>query len=113
MIVLAATMSILGLIVLSQVARRPLSQAASTTTSRTATSQASRPASNPDGRRVHVFVSGRVQGVGFRFFTETAARNLGLTGWVRNLSDGRVEAVIEGPSDKVAALLDQMRKGPQ
>jgi acylphosphatase len=82
-------------------------------TSQAATSQASRPTTHSAGRRVHVFVSGQVQGVGFRFFTEAAAGKLGLTGWVRNLPDGRVEAVIEGPPDKLAALLDQMRKGPE
>jgi len=63
-------------------------------------------------RRVHVFVSGRVQGVGFRNFTQLSARRLGLVGWVRNLADKRVEAVVEGPPDKVAALLDLVRRGP-
>ena len=63
-------------------------------------------------RRAHVFVSGRVQGVGFRDFTQDSARTLGVTGWVRNLDDGRVEAVLEGPADKVAALLELLRRGP-
>lgn len=63
-------------------------------------------------RRVHVFVSGRVQGVGFRDFTQGEARKRGLTGWVRNLEDGRVEAVIEGPADKVAELLEEVKHGP-
>jgi acylphosphatase len=63
-------------------------------------------------RRVHAFVSGQVQGVGFRDFTQGEARKRGLTGWVKNLEDGRVEAVIEGPADKVAELLEQLKHGP-
>jgi len=67
----------------------------------------------PEGvRRVHVFITGRVQGVSFRAFTTRHARTLKLTGWVRNLRDGRVEAVIEGPKDKVAELLKLIEKGP-
>jgi len=64
-------------------------------------------------RRVHVFISGRVQGVGYRAWTEREARLLGLTGWVMNLADGRVEAVIEGPPAKVAALLEKLKAGPR
>jgi len=63
-------------------------------------------------RRVHLFISGRVQGVGFRAFTRYAALELKVTGWVKNLPDKRVEAVIEGPADKVAALIETVRKGP-
>jgi acylphosphatase len=63
-------------------------------------------------RRVHVFISGRVQGVGFRDFTQAAAQRRGLTGWVQNLDDGRVEAVIEGPADKAAELLELVKHGP-
>lgn len=63
-------------------------------------------------RRVHIFISGRVQGVGFRNFTVRAATKLGLVGWVRNLPDRRVEAVVEGPKDKVADLLRAVEKGP-
>jgi len=67
----------------------------------------------PEGvRRVHVFISGRVQGVSFRAFTTRHATALKLTGWVRNLRDGRVEAVIEGPKEKVAELLKLIEKGP-
>jgi len=67
----------------------------------------------PDGtRRSHVFISGRVQGVGYRDWTMRQARELGLKGWVRNLADGRVEAVVEGPQDKVADLLKRMETGP-
>jgi acylphosphatase len=64
-------------------------------------------------RRSHAFVSGQVQGVGFRAWTREQALNLKLTGWVKNLSDGRVEAVIEGPDGNVAALLKLMERGPK
>ena len=57
-------------------------------------------------------VSGRVQGVGFRVSTEWQARALRLTGWVRNLPDGRVDAVFEGPRLQVSAVLDWCRQGP-
>jgi acylphosphatase len=68
----------------------------------------------PEGtRRVHAFLRGRVQGVGFRNFTQRAARMLRLAGWVRNLRDGRVEMVAEGPAEKVAKLLEQVRVGPR
>ncbi len=66
----------------------------------------------PAMRRAHVFISGRVQGVGFRAFTRYQALPLGLTGWVKNLRDGRVEAIIEGPAEKVGALLLKLRTGP-
>ena len=51
--------------------------------------------------RAHVFVSGRVQGVSFRWQTQRKAQDLELTGWVRNLWDGRVEAIFEGDKDTV------------
>jgi acylphosphatase len=57
-------------------------------------------------------VSGRVQGVGFRFFAERAARKAGVFGWVRNLPDGRVETVVEGSDDAVERYLAEIRKGP-
>jgi acylphosphatase len=53
---------------------------------------------------VHLFVSGKVQGVFFRKYTHQAGTELGLTGWVRNLDDGRVEVYAQGPADGVAAL---------
>ena len=62
------------------------------------------------GRRY--VVSGKVQGVGFRFFTEEAARREGLTGFVRNLGDGRVEAVVEGDADAVARFERGLHLGP-
>lgn len=66
----------------------------------------------PDVKRIHVFYKGRVQGVGFRFTAETTAVALRLTGWVRNLRDGRVEAVLEGAEPKLHEFLAQMRAGP-
>jgi len=64
-------------------------------------------------RCAHVFVSGRVQGVGYRHWAAQQANGLGLKGWVRNLADGRVEAIVEGPGDKVAELLQLMERGPR
>ena len=57
-------------------------------------------------------VSGRVQGVGFRWFTQDSARREGAMGWVRNLPDGRVEAVVEGESDVVRKVEQAIRSGP-
>jgi acylphosphatase len=66
----------------------------------------------PELARAHVFVSGDVQGVFFRYETREQARARGLAGWVRNLPDGRVEAVFEGSSDAVNAMVDWCREGP-
>lgn len=55
----------------------------------------------PTMLRAHVFISGRVQGVNFRWYTQLKAKALGLTGWVRNLWDGQVEAVFEGEAEAV------------
>jgi acylphosphatase len=63
-------------------------------------------------KAVHVFVTGRVQGVGFRAFVEGEARARGLSGWVRNLSDGRVEAVLSGDAGVVDAVVAACRRGP-
>jgi len=57
-------------------------------------------------------VSGRVQGVGFRFFTEAIAAREGLHGWVRNLPDGRVEAAAEGEADAIERFERAIRHGP-
>jgi len=62
--------------------------------------------------RAHVLISGRVQGVLFRSETQDDAVRQGLTGWVRNLPDGRVEAVFEGEKDRVDALIEFCRQGP-
>ena len=63
-------------------------------------------------KRIHVFWTGRVQGVGFRYTAEEAALKLGLTGWVRNLPDGRVEAMVEGGEKKLKLFLEQIAAGP-
>ena len=57
-------------------------------------------------RRVHVFISGRVQGVFFRAEARRAANSFNLTGWVRNMADGRVEAVFEGEDESVDKMLE-------
>lgn len=63
-------------------------------------------------KRVHIWVSGRVQGIFFRANTRRKAMDLGLKGWVKNLEDGRVEAVIEGKDSDVKKMLEFMQKGP-
>jgi len=71
------------------------------------------PTTAPTGiRRVHVLVSGHVQGVGFRAFTADNAQRLKLTGWVSNLSDGRVEVIVEGPAEQIDKLLKIVAVGP-
>ncbi len=62
--------------------------------------------------RAHVVISGRVQGVFYRAFTEEVAFSLGLKGWVRNMSDGRVEAVFEGEKGRIEEAIAACRKGP-
>ncbi len=63
--------------------------------------------------RAHLFIRGKVQGVFFRQHMAEEATRLGLTGWVRNLPDGRtVEAVVEGPEDKVRLLVEWAHRGP-
>ncbi|MFW6190520.1 MAG: acylphosphatase [Candidatus Bipolaricaulota bacterium] len=62
--------------------------------------------------RAHLKITGRVQGVGFRAGTRHHARDLGLTGWVKNLSDGSVEGVIEGEEDEIKQLISWAKSGP-
>lgn len=62
---------------------------------------------------VRTVVSGRVQGVGFRYWTRRKAEALGLTGWVRNRHDGTVEALFTGPEAAVAEMLTAIRRGPR
>ena len=62
--------------------------------------------------RAHVHISGRVQGVFFRYETQALAEEVGVGGWVRNSPDGGVEAVFEGEKEKVEQMLDFCRRGP-
>ena len=61
---------------------------------------------------VRLVITGRVQGVGYRAWAIATARRLGLRGWVRNRSDGAVEALVAGPEEAVAAMLAACRRGP-
>jgi acylphosphatase len=61
----------------------------------------------------HLFIEGRVQGVFFRAFTRNVAFKLGIDGWVKNLYDGRVEAVFEGSRELIELAIAECRKGPQ
>ena len=63
--------------------------------------------------RVHVFVSGRVQGVAYRYFVERRAAEIPVTGWVRNLRDGRVEIMAEGEKAYLEGFLGVLRQGPR
>ncbi len=62
--------------------------------------------------RAHVHITGRVQGVNFRAYTRDKARAAGVEGWVRNLSDGRVEAVFEGSRSAVQRMVSWCYSGP-
>ncbi len=68
---------------------------------------------NSDMERAHVMVSGQVQGVFFRDSTRQKAQELGLAGWVKNTPEGRVEALFEGPSDRVREMVRWCEEGPQ
>lgn len=62
--------------------------------------------------RLDARVSGRVHGVGFRYFVLREAQALGLVGWVANVPDGSVQCVAEGPRDRLEALVERLRAGP-
>ncbi len=62
--------------------------------------------------RLHITIKGVVQGVGFRYFTRRAARELGLEGFVRNSRDGNVEAEVEGSENRIEIFLNELDKGP-
>jgi acylphosphatase len=63
-------------------------------------------------KRIHVYISGLVQGVFFRAAARRAAADLNLTGWVRNMDDGRVEAVLEGDDSDVDKMIEWCKTGP-
>ncbi len=63
-------------------------------------------------QRVCMIISGHVQMVGFRFYAKDEAKRLGITGYVRNLPDGNVEIMAEGPLDAIHKFISSMRKGP-
>jgi acylphosphatase len=65
----------------------------------------------PKQTRAHAFISGKVQGVGYRYSTMNAAKKLGLSGWVRNLPDSRVEAVFEGTQEVVEEMIRWCHQG--
>lgn len=68
---------------------------------------------NPNLVRAHVWVKGRVQGVGFRAHVEFSARSLGVSGWVRNVGYDTVEAVAEGEHSRVERFVAMMKAGPR
>ena len=63
--------------------------------------------------RVHLLISGRVQGVAFRYYAQDIAQSLGIKGWVKNCWDGKVEILVEGEEDKVKELIDWCYRGPR
>ena len=63
-------------------------------------------------RTCHLRIRGRVQGVGFRMYLQREAQRHGVSGWVRNRSNGSVEAMVQGPDEAVAAVIDWARRGP-
>ncbi len=64
----------------------------------------------PITHRAHIFFSGRVQGIGFRYTAEEIALEIGLVGWVKNISDNRVELVCEGAEDQIKLLLEKIKQ---
>lgn len=62
--------------------------------------------------RAHIFITGRVQGVFFRYETHDVARKYNVNGWVRNLPDGRVEAILEGRKENVEKVIEFCKIGP-
>lgn len=65
-----------------------------------------------NNQRIHIFISGKVQGVFFRQAMKVMAIKNNVTGWVRNLEDGRVEAILEGNAEKVDSLVEWAHTGP-
>jgi len=65
-----------------------------------------------DAVRVHIWITGRVQGVGFRAFVQQSAGYIGVTGWARNVGWNQVETVAEGPRNKVEQFVSVVKRGP-
>lgn len=63
-------------------------------------------------QQAHVYIEGRVQGVGFRHFAKVNAEEVGVFGWIKNLPDGRVEAVFAGPIDHIREMVNRCETGP-
>jgi acylphosphatase len=63
-------------------------------------------------KQAHVFISGRVQGVGYRYFVKSNAKKFSLVGWVRNTEDGGVEAVFQGDEKIIEQMIDLCKQGP-
>ncbi|OGR83455.1 MAG: hypothetical protein A2901_01685 [Elusimicrobia bacterium RIFCSPLOWO2_01_FULL_54_10] len=61
--------------------------------------------------RMHMLIKGKVQGVGYRFFTVQAANKMGLKGWVQNLPDGDVEAEVQGTEELISSFVNHLKKG--
>jgi len=68
---------------------------------------------DPTVQAIRVVISGRVQGVGYRYWAVERAVALGIDGWVRNRNDGTVEALFAGPADAVRAMISACREGPR
>ena len=62
-------------------------------------------------KRVHIILSGDIQGIGFRYFISSKAKSLGINGWVKNLEYDKVEAIFEGNDDNVKEILDSCVRG--
>lgn len=63
-------------------------------------------------KQVHIFITGSVQGVGFRFFIKSHARQFSIVGWAANTEDGKVEAVLQGSEENIIDLIEKCKKGP-
>ena len=63
-------------------------------------------------KRIHMFISGKVQGVSFRYYLMKEAQRLGILGWVKNLEDGRMEVIAQGKEEDLQEFLRHCRKGP-
>ncbi|MGB9678223.1 MAG: acylphosphatase, partial [Candidatus Ratteibacteria bacterium] len=62
-------------------------------------------------KRYHIYISGRVQGVGFRWYAQRIAKNIDILGWVKNLPDGKVEIIAEGNEENLERFIEELKKG--